>query len=389
MGNQSLKGASVPVRVFELRGPGQIRSRLERSRARGFSRFVGRERELALLERALREAQSGRPTVVLVTGEPGAGKSRLCHEFVERARGVALHYARALSHGRMLPFHVIVALARSLFGVGEGASPSDVRDAVRRGLGERAAVDPIALDFWLDLLGVSDHVAAPSGLEPEARRARLFRSLLDLIRARARRELTLLWVEDLHWLDPASEAALEMLTERLLAPESAGQQDPAARDHAARVSARVVLHGSSVSRLRPSRLQDCRTLLDDWLGSDDALAPLRARIEARARGNPLFVEEMIRSLVERGALRGERGAYALAAPIEEITLPETVQAVLASRIDRLADRDKDVLQAAAVVGRDVPTELLRAVVDLPAPELAASLERLATAELLGPGRVSG
>ena len=161
-GEQSLKGASVPVRVFELRGPGQIRSRLERSRARGFSRFVGRERELALLERALREAQSGRPKVVLVTAEPGAGKSRLCHEFVERARGVTLHYARALSHGRMLPFHVIVALARSLFGVGEGASPSDVRDAVRRGLGN-AQPDPIALDFWLDLLGVSDHVPAPSG----------------------------------------------------------------------------------------------------------------------------------------------------------------------------------------------------------------------------------
>src|SRR5206468_462087 len=320
-GEQSLKGASVPVRVFELRGPGQIRSRLESSRARGFSRFVGRERELALLERALSETQSGRPKVVLVTAEPGAGKSRLCHEFVERARGVALHYARALSHGRMLPFHVMVALARSLFGVGEGASPSDVRDAVRRGLGN-AQPDPIALDFWLDLLGASDHVPAPSGLDPEARRARLFRSLLELIQARARRELTLLWVED-------------------------------------------------------------------RLGSDDMLAPLRARIEARARGNPLFVEEMIRSLVERGVLRGERGAYGLAAPIEEITLPETVQAVLASRIDRLADRDKDVLQAAAVVGRDVPIELLRTVVDLPASELAASLERLSTAELLGPAESPG
>src|SRR5437763_8389621 len=98
---------------------------------------------------------------------------------------------------------------------------------------------------------------------------------------------------------------------------------------------------------------------------------------------------MIRALAGRGARRGERGAYGLAAPIEEITLPETVQAVLASRIDRLADRDKDVLQAAAVVGRDVPIELLRAVVDLPAPELAASLGRLSTAELLGPAKSPG
>src|SRR5881397_3492217 len=386
-GEQSLKGASGAVRVFELRGPGQIRSRLESSRARGFSRFVGRERELALLERALSETQSGRPKVVLVTAEPGAGKSRLCHEFVERARGVALHYARALSHGRMLPFHVMVALARSLFGVGEDASPSDVRDAVRRGLGN-AQPDPIALDFWLDLLGVSDHVPAPSGLDPEARRTRLFRSLLTLIQARARRELTLLWVEDLHWLDPASEVALEMLTERLLATESAGSRilllATTRPEYRPVWSSRV--EGLS---LAPLGLQECRTLVDDWLGSDDMLAPLRARIEARARGNPLFVEEMIRSLVERGVLRGERGAYGLAAPIEEITLPETVQAVLASRIDRLADRDKDVLQAAAVVGRDVPIELLRTVVDLPAPELAASLERLSTAELLGPAESPG
>jgi adenylate cyclase len=98
---------------------------------------------------------------------------------------------------------------------------------------------------------------------------------------------------------------------------------------------------------------------------------------------------MIRSLVERGVLRGERGSYRLVAPVDEISLPETVQAVLASRIDRLAERDKDVLQAAAVVGRDVPTELLRAVLDLPAPELAASLERLSTAELLAPAASPG
>jgi predicted ATPase len=235
---------------------------------------------------------------------------------------------------------------------------------------------------------VSDHVATPSGLDPEARRARLFRSLLDLIRARARRELTLLWVEDLHWLDPASEAALEMLIERLLAPESAGSRilvlATTRPEYRPTWSRRV----ESLS-LAPLRPQDCRMLLDDWLGSDDVLSPLRTRIEARARGNPLFVEEMIRSLLERGALRGERGAYELAAPIEEVTLPETVQAVLASRIDRLADPDKEVLQAAAVVGQDVPAELLRAVVDLPAPELTASLERLAAAELLGPAQSPG
>ncbi len=382
-GEQSLKGASTPVRVFDLRGPGPIRSRLERSRARGFSRFIGRERELALLERALREAQSGQPRVVLITGEPGAGKSRLCHELVERSPGVPLHRARALSHGQLLPFHAVVELARGLFGVDEGASPAEFRDAVGRGLASTQPVDPIALGFWLELLGAPDPALAPSELEPQARRTRLFQSLCDLIQGRARRELTLLWVEDLHWLDPASEAALDMLTGRLLAPECAGSRVLLLTT--ARPGYRPAW-SESVERLSlaPLASRDASTLLDDWLGFDPALAPLRARIEARARGNPLFLEEIVRSLVERGALRGERGAYAAAAPVEEIALPETVQAVLASRIDRLSQRDKDVLQAAAVVGRDVPTELLRVVVDLPGPELAASLERLATAELLGP-----
>jgi class 3 adenylate cyclase/tetratricopeptide (TPR) repeat protein len=387
-GEQTLKGASAPVRVFELRGPGPIRSRLERSRARGFSRLVGRERELALLERARRQAQSGRPQVVLITAEPGAGKSRLCYEVIERSRGVALHCARALSHGRMLPFHAIVELARGLFGVDEGASPAAVRGAVGRSLASAQPIDPIAFAFWLELLGAPDPALAPSELEPEARRTRLFQSLCDLIQARARRELTLLWVEDLQWLDPASEAALEALMERLLAPEAA--------------DGRVLLLATARPEYRPAwparveRLslaplasEDSSALLDDWLGSDPMLGPLRARVEAHARGNPFFVEEIVRSLVQRGALRGERGAYAPAAPIEEIALPETVQAVLASRIDRLSPRDKDVLQTAAVVGRDAPTELLRVVVALPGPELAASLERLATAELLGPAGVPG
>ena len=145
-------------------GSGPIRSRLERSRARGFSRFVGRERELALLERALREAQSGRPTVVLVTGEPGAGKSRLCHELVERSRGVAAPLCP-----RALPrTHAPLSRHRRA-----GARPLRRR---RRRVGARTSetpcgavsasappVDPIALAFWLELLGVPDHVAGPFG----------------------------------------------------------------------------------------------------------------------------------------------------------------------------------------------------------------------------------
>src|SRR5262249_42219098 len=203
--------------------PGPIRGRLERARLRGFSRFVGRRSELARLDRALLEAESGRPRVVLITGEPGAGKSRLCHEFAERARRPAIHHARALSHGRSLPFHTIAELARGLLGLDEGAGAADVRDAVERGLARAPSLDPAALGLWLDLLRAPDPAVAPSELEPEARRGRLYQSLFDLIRARAASELALIWLEDLHWLDPASESVLAMLVERLLSGESAGR----------------------------------------------------------------------------------------------------------------------------------------------------------------------
>src|SRR5256885_13678069 len=143
-----------------------------------------------------------------------------------------------------------------------------------------AQPDPNCLEFWLELRGVADHVPAPSGLDPEARRARLFRSLLKLIQARARRELTLLWVEDLHWLDPASEVALEMLTERLLATESAGSRilllATTRPEYRPVWSSRV--EGLS---LAPLGLQECRTLVDDRLRSDDMLPPPRPPIEAR------------------------------------------------------------------------------------------------------------
>src|SRR5205823_14563948 len=174
-------------------------------------------------------------------------------------------------------------------------------------------------------------------LEPDTRRARLFESLGDLIQARAKKEPVVLWVEDLQWLDRASEAALEAVAARLLAPDSAGGR--ALLLATARPEYRPAWPaGVQRLSLAPLAARDTSALLVDWLGHDPVLAELRDRIEASARGNPLFAEEIVRSLVERGAIYGERGAYAQAAPNAEIALPETLQSVLASRIDRLSPR---------------------------------------------------
>ena len=388
-GEQSLKGASVPVRVFELRGPGPIRSRLERSRARGFSRFVGRERELALLERALRDAQSGRPTVVLVTAEPGAGKSRLCHEFVERARGVALHYARALSHGRMLPFHAIVALARSLFGVGEGASPSDVRDAVGRGLGERAARPDRPGLLARPSRGVRSRAGSFRSSSPRRAAHVCSGHFCDLIQARARRELTLLWVEDLHWLDPASEVALEMLTERLLAPESAGS--------------RILLLATTRPEYRPAwssrveRLSLAPLAVQDSSDVARRLARIRPRARAAARPDrgpgsrqpPLrrgdrFARSSSAACCAVNAARTRRPPRSRRSRCPRPFRPSSRRASIGSRTaTRTCSRPRPWSAETCRSSCCAPWSIC------PRPELAASLERLSTAELLGPAGSPG
>src|SRR5262249_18829377 len=160
----------------DLRGRGPIRTRFDRSRQRGFSRFVGRARELAWLDATLDETKEGRPKIVLITAEPGAGKSRLCHELVERRRDGMVYYSHAPSHVPMLLFHAIAELARSLSGISRNTSAVTVRGAVEQGLESAQSHDPIALAFWLELLGAPDPAAPHSELEPEARRARLFQS---------------------------------------------------------------------------------------------------------------------------------------------------------------------------------------------------------------------
>jgi class 3 adenylate cyclase/tetratricopeptide (TPR) repeat protein len=379
-GQHALKGASVPVRVYDLVARGPIGSRLERARAHGFSRFVGRRDEWAVLERAYLRAAAGEPRVVLITAEPGMGKSRLCDEFLRQRHGGVLHHARSLSHGRLMAFHLVVDLARSLFALDGDAAAADVQSAVAHGLARAGSVDPIARALWVELLGAPDPGAPVSDIEPDARLARLYRSLHDLVQVRARTELTVLWLDDLHWADAASAAALDWLVERLGAPwkllvlaTARPEYQPPWSSHVERLPLAAIAS------------DDAAALLDDWLGRDAALDPLREQIDARARGNPLFVEEIVRSLVEGGALVGTRGAYRPAASETAIAIPDTVQAVLASRIDRLAPADKEVLQVAAVIGRDVPISLLRSAGGLSEPALAASLDRLAAGELLAAG----
>jgi predicted ATPase len=376
-GMRELKGVSEPVRVFELAGLGRLRSHLEVSRKRGLSRFVGRERELEVLEAALARAREGAGQIVGVVGEAGIGKSRLCFEFGERCResGLEVLTGQCTARGARQPLLLVRELVRSFFGVTDW----DTERAVRAKVAGRAVVldSPIEdeLPLILELLGVPGD--GPSA-GPRRDGERLFPPLRRLLLGGPAAGPSVIVVEELRWIDPRSEAFLKALVEAL--PSTPTLLVASFRpEYRARY---LQAFNYAALPLEPLDQRSLAALLRDGLGTDPSLAPLAESILDRAGGNPFFLEELIRDLVESGGLEGEGGAFRAAAPIDEAALPATVQAVLAARIDRLAERDKTVLQAAAVIGYQFTEPLLQQVAGLDDTRVGAALQALVSADLL-------
>jgi adenylate cyclase len=380
LGLFDVKGAGAPVRVFELLGHGELKSRFDAARARGLTRFVGRREELDRLEAWLRDVESGSGRLAGVVGEAGVGKSRLCFEFSARCRrrGVTVRLAQAVAHGEMVPFLPLLELLRGVFGIGT----RDAAAEARRKISEVALrLEPqlaARLPLFFEFLGVAGAEAAPPRLDPEEHQRRLIEAVMDLVRASARREPVVFLVEDLHWLDPASQEFLSRLAELtaeapvLLLVNTREGTRPAWMERP----------DYDEIRLEPLGEAAVEALLDALLGSDPSTAALRGRIHEITAGNPFFVEELVQSLLERGALEhGPRGLR-LARPLERLEVPPSLQAVLAARIDRLDELPKQALQAAAVIGQLVPAPLLERVLGLPGAELRAALSALVASRFL-------
>ena len=386
LGLLTVKGVTEPVRVRELEGAGALRTRLEASRTRGFSRFVGRADEMATIEAALERAVGGQGQVVGIVAEAGTGKSRLCFEFAERcrARGISVYEAHAFAHGKALPLLPILELWRRYFGITEQDGAQTARDKIA---GRMVLLDPklaAALPLMFDFLGVPDPERPAPLMEPEARQRQVADLTRRLARLRSQREPAVLVIEDLHWLDAASEQFLENLVEAV----------PGGRTLLL-VNFRPEYHAAWMQKswyqqlpLLPLGEEATAELLRDLLGADPALAPLAALVRERTAGNPFFIEEVVQSLVDRGLLVRGAPSPVLTRPVTEIQIPATVQAVLAARIDRLGEREKRVLQTAAVVGKTFTEPILERVLGadgggaLPADELAGALRALTQAEFL-------
>ncbi|PWU20689.1 MAG: hypothetical protein C5B48_12195 [Candidatus Rokuibacteriota bacterium] len=380
LGSVNVKGLADPVDAYELTGTGAARTRLAAAAARGLSLFVGRDPELSQLRRVLEQAEAGRGQIVAVVGEPGVGKSRLFYEFARshRTHGWRVLEAASVSYAKAASYLPVSDLLRNYVKIGTQDSQQEIREKVTgKFLTLDRTLEPI-LPAILALLDVPTEDAAWERLEPRERRQRTLDAVKRLLLRESQIQPLAVVFEDLHWIDGETQAVLDALVESL----------PAARI-ALLVNYRPEYsHGwggkTYYAQIRLDALppQSADDLLRARVGDDPALEPLKRMLTARTEGNPLFLEESVRALVETGVLGGERGAYHLAKAVEAVEVPATVQAILAARIDRLEAEAKRLLQAAAVVGTDVPLELLRAVADLGEHEFPRLLSHLTAAEFL-------
>ncbi|MCZ6715302.1 MAG: AAA family ATPase [Deltaproteobacteria bacterium] len=380
LGPFKLQGARAPVRVWELRGVGLLRTRLDVSRTRGFSRFVGRADEMATLESALARAMATGGQILGVVGEAGVGKSRICAEFLDRCRAkrVTIYQTHGVAHGKAIPFLPMLQLFRAFFGIRDQDGDATAREKIA---GRLLLLDERfreGLPLMFDFLGVPDPKRPALPMEPEARQRQLLELAKGVIEARGQRETTVSLLEDLHWFDPGSELFLEQLIEALAATRTLMLLNFRPEYHATWMR-KSYYQQLPLLPLGPEAIVE---LIRHLLGADPSLAGVAELVRERSGGNPFFIEEVVQSLAESGYLEGTKGAYRLVRPLEQVAVPPTVQAILAGRIDRLPEREKQVLQTAAVIGRQFSEPILARVIELPETELVASLSELQRAEFI-------
>jgi class 3 adenylate cyclase len=340
-----IKGADEPVPARRLL------SMAERPTVgRTESNLVGRQWELSVIESLLDRAVDGHGAVVTVVGSPGIGKSRLVREVTAIAAGRAVEVFTAFceSHTSDIPFHVVARLLRAATGV-RGLDGPAARDQVRSRVPDADSED---LRLFDDLLGIANPDVALPKIDPDARRRRL--TALINAASLARQAPAVYVIEDAHWIDEVSESMLaEFLT---VIPQTPSLVLVTCRPEYEGALTRV--HGAQTIALAPLSDTETAALIAELLGPDPSLGGLATLTVERSAGNPFFAEEIVRELAERGVLHGRPGAYVSRADVAEVSMPATVQATIAARIDRLDSAAKRTLSAAAVVGSKFSRDLV-------------------------------
>jgi class 3 adenylate cyclase/tetratricopeptide (TPR) repeat protein len=378
-GSVAVKGFREPLEVFEIVGHTIARTRWEVTAARGLTRFVNRDRESAAMLDAMRGAAAGQGTLIGVVGEPGTGKTRLVHELLhspEASAWTVLKTASA-SYTRNTPYLAFSNLIRTWCEIPEHAGVDEINLRLHNKLSLLDDELTSALPAMRSLLDMPVGDAEWSALEPAGRRQRILEAGKAIILRATEVRPLLLWFEDMQWTDAESRTLIEGLAKaignsRLLIVMTYRPE---------------FKHGISASNYRTIEVEaldraNAELLVRTLLGKNRANEQLCDLLVRRTEGTPLFIEETVRSQVEGGVLRGAVGAYELIEELQSIRIPDSVQAVLASRIDRLGPLQRELLQIASVIGQDVPVTLLERVAEVQPARFRSLLDDLQAADFL-------
>jgi predicted ATPase len=359
LGPARIKGVSEPINVYEVTGLGSLRTRLQRSAGRGLTKFVGREREMDAMKAAAERTKAGHGQIVAAMAEPGVGKSRLLFEFKATSQsGWMVLETYSVSHGKASAYLPVIDLLHGYFKI---LAEDDTRTRREKINGRVITLDrglEDALPYLFGLLGLVEGDDPLAGMDAQVRRRRTLDAIKRIILRESLKQPLMLLFEDLHWIDEETQALLNLLI------ESIG-------------NAKVLLlvnyrpeytHQWSNKtyytqlRLDPLGTESAEEMLSALLGDDKDLLPLKRMIVERTEGTPFFMEEMVQVLFEDGVLQ-RNGTVKLAKSMNAVKVPATVQAILASRIDRLPPDEKELLQSLAVIGREFALSLVGRMVD--------------------------
>ena len=378
LGPARVKGITWPINVFEVIGLGPLRTRLQLSARRGLTRFVGREPEIQAIARAAEQAKAGHGQIAGVVAEAGVGKSRLFYEFKLRYQaGWTVLEAYSVSHGRASAYLPLIDLLHTYFRI---APEDDIRTRREKVNGKIITLDRTledTLPYLFGLLALVEGLDPLAQMDPQIRRRRTLEAIKRiLLRESANRPLMLIF-EDLHWIDTETQALLDLMTdsigsERILL--LVNYRPEYSRDWGNRTSYTRL-------RLEPLGKEGANEMLTALLGDSVEIEPLKRLIIERSEGTPFFMEETIQALFEDGTLV-RNGYTKLTRPLSKLRIPATVQAILASRIDRLPTPEKELLQALAVIGNEFSLTLARHVVGISEAELIPMLSSLQEREFI-------
>jgi class 3 adenylate cyclase/predicted ATPase len=378
LGATRVKGLSEPVNVYEVTGLGPLRARLQRSAGRGLTKFVGRRREMDILGRAAKQARAGRGQIAAAMAEPGVGKSRLFFEFkATSAAGWMVLETFSISPGKASAYLPVIDLLRNYFDI---SLADDERKRREKVTGRVLALDRSledTLPYLFSLLGIVEGDDPLPQMDGQIKKRRTLEAIKRIILRESLNQPLLLIFEDLHCIDGETQELLNLLVDSIdtakflllvnYRPEYSHQWNDKSY--------------YTQMRLEPLGPESAEEMLSALLGDGKDLIPLKRLIIERTQGTPFFMEEIVQALFEDGVLQ-RNGTVTLARSLNAVKVPATVQAVLASRIDRLPAEERELLQTVAVLGREFPLGLVRRMTLKPDAESERMLAELQSAEFI-------